>query len=173
MTVICGLLAGCGTSMDASGSGEEANHFYVENESGAHTCTMAISCTAVLDNMDQFAAKKKAFVPQDGILLAETTVAFEEGDTVYDVLTATCQKAGILMEAAYTPLYGSYYVEGINQLYEFDGGELSGWTYRVNGEYLNYGASSVKVADGDKIEWLYTCDLGRDVGNTAVGETTK
>ena len=46
------------------------------------------------------------------------------------------------MASRYTPLYKSYYVEGINQLYEFDCGKNSGWMYSVNGEYPNYGASS-------------------------------
>ena len=36
---------------------------------------------------------------------------------------------------------------------------------RVNGVFPNYGASSYKPKDGDKIEWVYTCNLGDDVGN--------
>lgn len=30
-------------------------------------------------------------------------------------------------------MYNSAYIEGINNLYEFDCGELSGWMYKVNG----------------------------------------
>ena len=71
----------------------------------------------------------------------------------------------IQLSSKYTPLYKSYYVEGINQLYEFDCGKNSGWMYSVNGEFPNYGASSYKPKDGDKIEWKYTCNLGSDVGN--------
>ena len=56
-------------------------------------------------------------------------------------------------------------VEGINQLYEFDCGELSGWMYSVNSWFPNYGCSQYEVSDGDMIEWRYTCDLGRDVGD--------
>ncbi len=69
------------------------------------------------------------------------------------------------MASRYTPLYKSYYVEGINQLYEFDCGKNSGWMYSVNGKYPNYGCSSYKLEDGDKIEWRYTCNLGSDVGD--------
>ena len=36
--------------------------------------------------------------------------------------------------------------------------------YRVNGEFPNKGCSDYKLSDGDFIEWVYTCDLGRDVG---------
>jgi uncharacterized membrane-anchored protein len=63
------------------------------------------------------------------------------------------------------------YIQGINNIYEFDAGALSGWMYRVNGWFPNYGASRYVVQQGDVIEWVYTCDLGRDVGGAyAVGE---
>ena len=53
-----------------------------------------------------------------------------------------------------------------NQLYEFDCGKLSGWMYNVNGWYPNYGCSQYEVSNGDVIQWRYTCDLGRDVGDS-------
>lgn len=74
--------------------------------------------------------------------------------------------SGIPMEFSYTPLYRSAYIEGIGQFYEFDCGELSGWMYRVNGEFPNYGCSLYELKAGDKVEWVYTCDLGKDVGST-------
>ena len=49
-------------------------------------------------------------------------------------------------------------------MYEFDCGALSGWMYRVNGWYPNYGCSRYQLKDGDVVEWRYTCDLGNDVG---------
>ena len=52
----------------------------------------------------------------------------------------------------------------IANLYEFDVGELSGWMYKVNGWFPNYGCSRYLLADGDNVEWVYTCDLGSDVG---------
>lgn len=64
------------------------------------------------------------------------------------------------MEYKYTPVYGSYYVEGINHLYEFDCGKESGWTYKVNGWYPNYGSSEYSLKNGDSIVWYYTCDGG-------------
>ena len=63
-----------------------------------------------------------------------------------------------------TPVYNSAYIEGISNLYEFDCGERSGWMYKVNGWFPNYGCSRYELKNGDKIEWVYTCDLGRDVG---------
>ena len=87
--------------------------------------------------------------------------AVETLEAVKDI----CEKNRIQISSRYTPLYNSYYVEGINQLYEFDCGKKSGWMYSVNGVFPNYGASSYKPKDGDKIEWVYTCNLGDDVGN--------
>ena len=42
---------------------------------------------------------------------------------------------------------------------------MSGWMYSVNSWFPNYGCSQYEVSDGDMIEWRYTCDLGRDVGD--------
>ena len=86
------------------------------------------------------------------------------------MLKRVCADAGIQMESRYTPMYGSYYIEGMNQLYEFDGGPQSGWMYSVNSWFPNYGCSSYTVNDGDVIEWRYTCDLGSDVGNVYMGD---
>ena len=36
--------------------------------------------------------------------------------------------------------------------------------YKVNGSFPNYGCSSYKLKAGDIVEWVYTCDLGKDVG---------
>ena len=110
-------------------------------------------------------AGKETYVPANGCILSTSTVEFEKGETVYDVLSRVCSYAGIQMEASWTPLYNSYYVEGINNLYEFDCGNQSGWMYKVNGWFPNYGCSSYYLEDGDTIVWTYTCNgLGADVG---------
>ena len=56
-----------------------------------------------------------------------------------------------------TPVYNSVYIEGINNIYEFDCGELSGWLYKVNNESPGVGCSLYKLKDGDVVEWIYTC----------------
>lgn len=114
--------------------------------------------------MDELDPSKTGYVPSSGVLLSTTTVEFESGATVYDILKRACSAAGLSMEASYTAAYGSYYVEGIGQLYEFDCGSSSGWMYKVNGWFPNYGCSSYTVSDGDSIVFCYTCDLGSDVG---------
>ena len=91
-------------------------------------------------------------------------VEFSEGESVFDVLQHTCRERGIHMESSWTPIYNSAYVEGIANLYEFDVGSQSGWMYKVNGWFPNYGCSRYQLQNGDVIEWVYTCDLGDDVG---------
>ena len=128
------------------------------------TCTISISCTTILNNFDKLDGAKQGLVPRDGWILKPTEVSFEAGENVFQVLRRTCKQHKIHMEFEDTPGYGSAYIEGIGNLYEFDCGDLSGWEYRVNGWFPGYGASRYELKDGDRVEWLYTCDLGADIG---------
>ena len=130
-----------------------------------HTCTFSISCETILDNMDKCVENKKFLVPKDGIISPATEVEFSEGESVFDVLQRVCRDNAIHMESNWTPMYNSAYVEGINNLYEFDGGRWSGWMYCVNDWYPNYGCGVYFVKPGEVIEWNYTCDLGCDLEN--------
>lgn len=127
-------------------------------------CSISISCKTILDHMDELKESKREFVPEDGWILKKTEVPFYEDESVYDVLSRICQEKKIHMEASFSPVYNSSYIEGIGQLYEFDCGKLSGWTYKVNDISPSYGCSEWKVQDNDEIVWAYTCDLGKDVG---------
>ena len=140
------------------------------NASGENTCTVTIVCDTVLNSLDTLNAEKAPFVPEDGIILHKTTVSFANGDTVFEVLKRVCAAADIQIEYSYTPMYKSYYIEGINHLYEFDCGPESGWMYSVNGQFPNYGCSAYKLKNGDDIVWSYTCSgLGADVGADGMG----
>ncbi|MBQ5782970.1 MAG: DUF4430 domain-containing protein [Oscillospiraceae bacterium] len=127
-------------------------------------CTIEIRCDTILDNMHNLTAGKEGYVPSNGTIIATSKIAFEDGETVFEVLKRACDATGTQLEYRYTPLYESYYIEGINHLYEFDCGFESGWMYKVNGWFPNYGCSSYKLNDGDVIVWVYTCNgLGADV----------
>ena len=128
-----------------------------QEDAGALHCTVRIECSTVLAHMDDLKAGKADIVPSDGVLLPETTVAFSEGGTVFDVLQQVCRAQGIHMESTWTPAYNSAYIEGIGNLYEFDCGELSGWMYSVNGVWPDYGCSGYTLHDGDTVVWSYTC----------------
>ena len=128
------------------------------------TCTLLVNCSTILQNIAWLDPEKVELVPQDGIIFAEQTVTFYEGESVFNLLVREMKKNKIHMEFENTPIYNSAYIEGIGNLYEYDCGELSGWMYKVNGWFPNYGCSRYQLKAGDKVEWVYTCDLGNDVG---------
>ncbi|CAM4386698.1 hypothetical protein FHS16_003560 [Paenibacillus endophyticus] len=128
------------------------------------TVTLSVRADTILSNMDLFNEDKLEVLPKDGIIYKTQKVTFYEGESVFDVLLREMKKSKIHMEFEMTPVYNSNYIEGIHNIYEFDCGELSGWMYKVNGWFPNYGSSRYMLKDGDVIDWVYTCDLGRDVG---------
>lgn len=122
------------------------------------TCTVTVECLSIFDHMDELDPDKLEVLPENGYIIERTEVGFNEGESVYDVLRRITRERGINMEASYTPVYDSSYIEGINNIYEFDCGPMSGWTYSVNGTYPQYGCSGYKLQDGDDIIWHYTCE---------------
>ena len=133
-------------------------------EEQATTCSISIVCTTVLDHLDWLTPGKEDILPAGGVMLAATEVEPQEGETVFSLLQRV-----IPMEANFTPGTGSAYVEGIGNLYEFDCGQRSGWLYFVNGISPGYSCSEYTLKPGDRVEWIYTCDLGQDVGATVAG----
>ena len=141
------------------------------------TVTVSIRCDTLLEEenwkkLDKQLRDEK-YVPSDGEILPVTTCVLRKGDTAFDILKRICRYKGIQMDyqGADSNVYSTAFIKGINYLYEFSCGDLSGWMFKVNGEFPNKGASSYKLKDGDAIEWVYTCDLGRDVGDTYMAGT--
>ncbi len=126
-------------------------------------CTFSVSCNTILNNMDKLDKAKHSLVPSDGVIYKTADVEIKEGDTVFSLLERELVLNNIHFEYNKTT---SVYIEGINNIYEFDCGELSGWMYKVNGVFPNVGCDLYKLQPGDVVEWVYTCDLGRDVGET-------
>ena len=124
------------------------------------TCTLSISCQTALAHLDGLDPGMREVLPADGWILPAVSVTVQPGDTVFDVLQRACRENGIPLEFSITPGTGGAYIEGIDNLYEFDCGSLSGWKYKVNGVYPNVGCSSVTVQPGDTIVWQYTCRDG-------------
>src|SRR5699024_920662 len=97
--------------------------------------------------------------PEDvGIILETTTVNVEEGETVINLLKNIAKDNKIHLD--FTVSKSTAYVKGIDNIYEFDKGSESGWTYKVNNEVQNVSAGSYKLKDGDSIEWIYLIELG-------------
>ncbi|MEA4965723.1 MAG: DUF4430 domain-containing protein [Oscillospiraceae bacterium] len=134
------------------------------NGDGRLTCTLEIRCDTILDNLSKLTAGKQDLVPADGLLLDTGEIEFESGDSVFDVLKREITSRKLHFEYEDGTAYGAVYIEGICNLYEFDCGPQSGWMYSVNSVFPSLGCSSYTLADGDQIHFLYTCDLGDDVG---------
>lgn len=137
------------------------------------TVFISIRCDTILDNLGDLdpSLRSDEYVPPNGVILPRTEYVLREGDTVFDILDRAVRYNRIQMEyqGSNQNSFGSVYIRGINYLYEFSCGPLSGWMYRVDGEYPNYGCSKYKLKDGQEIEWVYTCDLGNDVGAEWLG----
>ncbi|MCL2387441.1 MAG: DUF4430 domain-containing protein, partial [Defluviitaleaceae bacterium] len=56
------------------------------------------------------------------------------------------------------------YVVSIGGLREFDYGPQSGWMFTLNGVFPQFAAASAQLSNGDRVEWLFTINLGEDVG---------
>lgn len=123
----------------------------------AYTCTLSVSCAAILDHLDELDPEKTELVPENGVLFPETEVTFYGGESVFHLLRRELRANKIHLDFQETPFYGSAYIRGIGNLYEYDCGDLSGWTYRVNGVTPGYGCSQYELRPGDAVEWVYVC----------------
>lgn len=128
------------------------------------SCTLSVRCDTILKNMSWLEPEKVELIPEDGVIFAEKKVTFYEGESVFNLLVREMKRNKIHFEFTNVPVYNSAYIEGIANIYEFDCGELSGWMYKVNDWFPNYGSSRYQLKDGDKVEVIYTCDLGVDIG---------
>lgn len=130
------------------------------------TVTLEIRCDTLSQDMSKLENPAiEEYIPKDGVILKKTTYKGTTENTVFDALNTLCRNNDIQLDFSYTPMFESNYIKGINYLYEFDGGPQSGWMYKVNEWFPNYGCSSYYLRDGDVIVWCYTCEgLGADVG---------
>lgn len=118
--------------------------------------TVSIYCDTI--------AGEKDFIPEDGIILENAPVVINDGDTAYDQIVAAARQYSLSLETKGAS--SDAYVSGLAFIYEFDFGELSGWMFKINGKFSDVGCSSVVLSEGDLVEWVYTRNLGKDVGDT-------
>lgn len=128
------------------------------------TCFISVRCDSVLNNIVNLNENKRDIIPKDGIIFENQNAVFYEGESVFNVLARELKKNKIHFEYTKNPMYNSVYIEGIGNLYEFDCGDLSGWLYKVNGKSPGCGCSQYMLKKGDKVEFIYTCNMGIDVG---------
>ena len=138
----------------------------IENRPDENICYVTITCKTALDS-GKLSEEMLKILPDDGVILDNFKMEYEDGESVFDVIEKAVKENKIHME--YSGTKKVPYIEGVANLYEFDCGSLSGWMYRVNGWFPSFGMGQYKVERGDSIELIYTCDLGKDVGDNYVG----
>lgn len=138
-------------------------------EEHIYYCTVEIRCDTVTDTSKLENEAVIPFIPADGTILGRTKVEFTPGETAFDVLKRATRDHGIHLEFRQDNVYtGGINIEGIGFLYDHDAGPLSGWMYKVNEQFPNKGTAGFVVSEGDALVWVYTCDLGMDVGDNSI-----
>ena len=128
-----------------------------KTEEYEYTAQLNVECTSILDDMSVLKEEKRTLVPEDGIIFS-SEVGFNEGESVFDVISRNLKDSKIQFEYKSTPGTGSVYIEGINNIYEFDAGEMSGWLFEVNGEMPLDSISDCKLNSGDNVRVYYCTD---------------
>lgn len=140
---------------------KSADDYYSSTEpEGKYSAVISINCSTAVNYKN---SKRK-----NADILKPFKTTFNKNETVFDVLKRVCKEKRIQFEHEGSD--ASVYIKGIDYLYEFDCGDLSGWEYSVNDKFPNVGCNAYKLKDGDNIKWLYTCDLGADIGNVYKGD---
>ena len=123
------------------------------------TVTLTVLCDTVIGR------EGTDHLPENGVILKETTFEIEQGETVFDILTEAAAAYGLrLNHTGVTATSGAMaYISGINDLSEFDHGSLSGWTYLVNDQRPSIGCGEYVLAAGDRIVFRYSLELGDDL----------
>ncbi len=135
-------------------SAEDYYGSVTEKENPVGTVTISIRCDSIAGKSNE------EYIPDDGIILNDSFL-IEENETVFDILVEAAKKHSIQLD--YSGTAGTIYISGINYIYEFDFGDLSGWMYLVNGEKPSVGCDGYVLSDGDYIEFLYSCEMGNDL----------
>ena len=141
----------------------KAGKVELENRPDENICYVSITCKTAIES-GELSESMLSVLPEDGVVLENFELEYEEGETVFEVIAKVVKENKIHME--YTGTAKIPYIEGVANLYEFDCGPLSGWMYQVNGWFPSFSMGQYKVERGDSIELIYTCDLGEDVGDT-------
>lgn len=134
------------------------------------------SSTIVIDDIEEDdgggvtkppAKPKYAYISIEGYkgtILAKTKFELTKSYNVMELTKEVLENEGIDYKIR------NGYMAEIDGQGEFDKGANSGWMFSVNDKFPTIGADSVEVKNGDYIKWVYTTDLGEDVGNSYSGK---
>lgn len=96
----------------------------------------------------------------EGMLITNAMLTLSEGKTVAE--TFSLLRTYDIVIVSESGAAGTF-VTSIQGLENGACGAASGWLFRVNGEFPSEGIDSIELHNGDKVEWLFSCDGGTDV----------
>lgn len=139
-------------SIKSAVTGEDAQTG-ASTEATQITCTVAVSCQTVWENTDLVEQATLDLLPEDGWMIRETELTVPEGTTVLETLQWAAQEADLAVVTSGAPAF----VERVGDLANGDAGDVSGWTYTVNGEAIMESAAVQTVSEGDQVIWSFVC----------------
>lgn len=126
------------------------------------TAELFVSCETVLSHPDLVPAGLKDFVPADGVILQKSAYETKGKESVFAFTIRIAKENDIAVTYKSELLVGKY-VESIAHIAEKSVGGQSGWMIVLNGEALKNSSDKTFIADGDKVEWLFSVKQG-DLG---------
>ena len=111
--------------------------------------------------------EKPKFIVNININMVDNTIfssqiVLENEVTAFEAFKYYCENNSI--QIGYTGSGQFIYVSSINGIKEKSEGPSSGWMYKVNGTFPNVSAGKYKLSSNDTLEWVFTKDGGKDVG---------
>ena len=91
----------------------------------------------------------------EGMLITNAMLTLSEGKTVSE--TFSLLRTYDIVIVSESGAAGTF-VTSIQGLENGACGAASGWLFRVNGEFPSEGIDSIELHNGDKVEWLFSCD---------------
>jgi len=93
-------------------------------------------------------------------IIGPTKIELKSGETFLDATLKVLKAREIPYSVSGSG--ATAYMEGINNLFEFDHGPTSGWIARKNGVQLKQSTGVEPVKNGDLVEWIYTTDYTKE-----------
>lgn len=103
-----------------------------------------------------------------GYVVSTEKIEFQAGDSVWTLVKRVLDERHISVKIDDNNKYNSVYITSIDGDKEFGHGKGSGWMYKVNGIFPNFGVDKYILKKGDVIEVKYTTNYGVDIGGAYV-----
>lgn len=112
---------------------------------------------------DHYSATVEVLGPRGSyILMPATTVSINKDFTVLSTSLDSFNANQLDFQTGSTG--DDTYITSIGGLDQQSSGPLSGWLYKVNDVFIDGSPATYEVTPGDRITWIFTTDLGKDVG---------